>query len=121
MHAVSIFMTSSRLAYLPVKLERCAWLRCSPCVRSRAARTSSFTYTHEKCVILDGTSVWIMTMNLTYSSPTSNREYLAIDTDTDDIAEAEQIFQADFAAASGSFTGKLLVAPVNARDGITQL
>lgn len=82
---------------------------------------STFTYTHEKAAIVDGTAVWIMTMNVTFSSPTSNREYLALDTDADDVAEAEQIFQADFASTSVSPTGKLLVAPVNARAGLLDL
>jgi phosphatidylserine/phosphatidylglycerophosphate/cardiolipin synthase-like enzyme len=79
---------------------------------------SSFTYTHEKAVILDGATAWIMTMNLTYSSPTSNREYLAIDTDADDVAEADSIFEADYANTTATPTGKLLVAPINARDGM---
>ena len=82
---------------------------------------STFTYTHEKAVIIDGASVWIMTMNVTFSSPSSNREYLALDTDADDVAEAEQIFQADFTSTAASPTGKLLVAPVNARAGLLAL
>jgi cardiolipin synthase A/B len=83
--------------------------------------SAAFNYTHEKAVIVDGTSAWIMTMNVTFSSPTSNREYLALDTDPDDVAEAEAIFQADFANTSITPTGKLLVAPVNARDGLVAL
>ncbi len=79
---------------------------------------TNFTYTHEKAVIIDGTSAWIMTMNLTYSSPTSNREYLALDTDADDIAETDAIFEADYANQTIAPTGKLLVAPINARDGM---
>jgi cardiolipin synthase len=82
---------------------------------------TSFTYTHEKAVIVDGTSAWIMTMNVTFSSPSSNREYLALDTDPDDVAEAEQIFQADFTNAGITPTGKLLVAPINARAGLLAL
>lgn len=73
-----------------------------------------FTYTHEKCVIIDGTTAWIMTMNLTQSSPSSNREFLAIDTDPADVAEAETIFQSDYAHTKPAVSGKLLVAPVNA-------
>lgn len=80
-----------------------------------------YTYTHEKAVIVDGTSVWIMTMNVTFSSPSSNREYLALDTDPDDIAEAEDIFQADFTNAGANPTGKLLVAPINARARLLDL
>ncbi len=82
---------------------------------------SSFVYTHEKAVIIDGTTAWIMTMNVTYSSPTSNREYLVLDQDPDDVAEAEQIFDADFTGTSVTPVGKLLVAPVNARDGLLAL
>ena len=33
-----------------------------------------------------------MTMNLTYSSPTQNREFIATDTDQDDVATMEKIF-----------------------------
>jgi phosphatidylserine/phosphatidylglycerophosphate/cardiolipin synthase-like enzyme len=82
---------------------------------------AGFTYTHEKAAIVDGTSVWIMTMNVTFSSPTSNREYLALDTDADDVAEAEEIFQADFANTPASAVGKLLVAPINAHQGLLDL
>ena len=82
---------------------------------SVAWSSTSFTYTHEKCFIVDGTTAWIMTMNLTYSSPSSNREYLAIDTSTTDIAEAESIFEADFAGnPPSSVSGPLIVAPLNA-------
>ncbi len=82
---------------------------------------AAFNYTHEKAVIVDGASAWIMTMNVTFSSPSSNREYLALDTDPDDVAEAESIFQADFTNTSITPAGKLLVAPVNARDGLVAL
>lgn len=79
---------------------------------------SSFAYTHEKAVVIDGATAWIMTMNLTYSSPTSNREYLAMDTDPDDVAETDAIFEADYANTAAPIDGKLLVAPVNARAGM---
>ena len=82
---------------------------------------SNFTYTHEKAVIVDGASAWIMTMNVTFSSPSSNREYLALDTDLDDVAEAEAVFQADFTNTAASPSGKLLIAPINARAGILGL
>ncbi len=77
--------------------------------------SSSFTYTHEKCVILDGSTAWIMTMNLNTSSPKYNREFLARDTNAADVAEAEAIFQADWAMTSITPSGNLVVAPVNAR------
>ena len=84
--------------------------------------STKFTYTHEQCVIIDGKTAWIMTMNLTQSSPTANREYLAIDTTAADVTEAETIFQGDFAGKpSGSVTGALMVAPINATSTVTTL
>ncbi len=82
---------------------------------------ATFNFTHEKCVIIDGATAWIMTMNLTFTSPTDNREFLAVDTDTDDIAEAEAIFAADFANQPATLTGKTLVAPTNARARLKRL
>ncbi len=55
-----------------------------------------FTYTHEKSVIIDGTQLWILTANGTYSGFTTNREFLVTDNDAADVAEAEAIFEADF-------------------------
>lgn len=72
----------------------------------------SYTFTHEKCVVIDGTQAWIMTMNVTQSSASSNREYLAIDTEAADVADAEQIFQADFALKAVVIgNSKLLITP----------
>ena len=48
---------------------------------SRSWSSPTFTFTHEKTVIVDGATAWIMTMNANTSSPKDNREYLAIDTD----------------------------------------
>lgn len=82
---------------------------------------STFVYTHEKCVILDGAEAWIMTMNLTASSPTANRELLIRDDATEDVGEAERIFEADFAGVAAQVSGPLVVAPVNASDRILAL
>ncbi len=75
---------------------------------------SAYTFTHAKTAVIDGTSAWIMTMNMTFSSPTDNREYLAIDTDPADVADLEAIFDADHKNAAVQVRGKLLVAPANA-------
>ena len=81
----------------------------------------TFTFTHEKTVILDGTSAWIMTMNANTSSPNSNREYLAIDTDAADVAEATAVFKADHAMTAITPTGDLVVANANARAKLVAL
>jgi phosphatidylserine/phosphatidylglycerophosphate/cardiolipin synthase-like enzyme len=83
--------------------------------------TASFTYTHEKTVIVDGAVAWIMTMNSNTSSPKDNREYLAIDKDPDDVAEATAIFVADHAHTPVSPSGALVVANNNARPRLVAL
>jgi cardiolipin synthase A/B len=82
---------------------------------------TTFQYTHAKVVIVDATKAFIMTMNATGSAFTDNREYVAIDTDAADVAEAEAIFQADWTGAAITPTGKLLTAPANAEDRLVAL
>ena len=81
---------------------------------------STFTLTHEKTVILDGTQAWIMTMNLQTTS-SSNREFLAIDKQAADVAEAEAIFAADFAGTPITPVGDLVVSPINSRTKLLAL
>jgi phosphatidylserine/phosphatidylglycerophosphate/cardiolipin synthase-like enzyme len=83
--------------------------------------STAFQFAHSKCFVVDGSAAWIMTMNATYSSPTDNREFLAVDTDPQDVAQAEAIFAADFARTTASATGKLVVSPGNARDMLLEL
>ncbi len=83
--------------------------------------SSAFTYTHEKTIMIDGTSAWIMTMNATTSAPTGNREYLALDTDATDVAEAIAVFKADHAMQAITPTGPLVVANTNARGSLVAL
>ena len=83
--------------------------------------STSFTYTHEKTVIIDGAVAWIMTMNLNTSSPKDNREYLARDPDAADVAEATAIFKADHAHQSITPSGTLVVANTNARADLVAL
>jgi cardiolipin synthase A/B len=82
---------------------------------------SEYTLTHQKTVIIDSQTAWIMTMNATVSAPKENREYLAVDSDPDDVAEAEAIFQADFNSTRIMPSGKLLVSPINAVDGLLSM
>ena len=83
--------------------------------------SSEFTYTHEKALVIDAATAWIMTMNATVTSSSQNREYLAVDEEPAHVAEAEALFAADF--THGAFTpqGELLVAPLNARERLVAL
>ena len=82
--------------------------------------SSSFTYTHEKCVMIDHKQAWIMTANAESSVPEYNREYLAIDDGLADVIEAEAIFKADYANQSYSPNGDLVVANSNARPDLVK-
>ncbi len=85
--------------------------------------STAYVYTHAKCVIIDATAAWIMTMNLAASAAATNREFLAYDTDAADVADAEEVFQADFAGTGLVIGGKLLVSPptTSERDTRTTL
>ena len=73
-----------------------------------------YQYTHAKTIVIDGDTLLVMTMNLTFSSPTTNREYIATDTDPDDVSIAEQVFAADLADKSSILKTKLLLSPQTA-------
>jgi phosphatidylserine/phosphatidylglycerophosphate/cardiolipin synthase-like enzyme len=92
-----------------------------------APTTTGFdSYTHEKTVIIDpaggsDSQVWIMTMNLDTAGPVYNREFLAEDTNAPDIAEAEAIFEADFASKDITPSGSLVVAPSPQNNAVSSL
>jgi phosphatidylserine/phosphatidylglycerophosphate/cardiolipin synthase-like enzyme len=81
----------------------------------------TFTFTHEKCVMIDHTQAWIMTANAESSVPEDNREYLAIDNELADVTEAEAIFKADHAMQELVPSGDLVVANNNARPDLVAL
>jgi phosphatidylserine/phosphatidylglycerophosphate/cardiolipin synthase-like enzyme len=80
-----------------------------------------YHYTHEKGMIIDGKTAYIMTCNLTRSglggsSSTANREYGVIDSNSDDVNEVKAIFNADWNHQTPQLTvPRLVVSPVNAR------
>lgn len=75
---------------------------------------TGYTFTHAKTILIDSEKALIMTMNLTYSSPTTNREYIATDTDPDDVADLEKIFDADFTNKAIQLPSKLVISPDSA-------
>lgn len=80
----------------------------------------AFNFTHAKSMVIDGLALWAMTMNFSTSAVTGNREYLLVDTDPGDIAEAEAIFQADWNRTK-STASRLVVSPDNATQRLLEL
>jgi len=59
-----------------------------------------FEYTHQKTLLVDGSTAVIMTANLTSEYYSSTRDFLVMDTRAADVAAIAQVFNADFAHRS---------------------
>jgi cardiolipin synthase A/B len=59
-----------------------------------------FEYTHQKTLLVDGSTAVIMTANLTSEYYSSSRDFLVTDTKAADVAAIAQVFSADFAGRS---------------------
>ncbi|MBV9712325.1 MAG: hypothetical protein JO011_15575 [Ktedonobacteraceae bacterium] len=87
----------------------------------------AFRYTHEKGMIIDGATAYIMTCNFTKSalggsSSTKNREYGIIDSNAADVKEALDIFNADWKRSSYTPTdNNIVLSPVNSRSDFIAL
>jgi phosphatidylserine/phosphatidylglycerophosphate/cardiolipin synthase-like enzyme len=57
----------------------------------------SFEYTHQKTLLVDGSTAVIMTANLTSEYYSTSRDFLVVDTKPADLAAIAQVFNADFA------------------------
>ncbi len=83
----------------------------------------AFRYTHQKSLIIDDRAGVIMTMNLTYSSFTRNREYGVITYNPAHIAEMRTVFEADWQRVPPRLplSPYLVWSPINARETILAL
>ncbi|GAC1397027.1 MAG: phospholipase D-like domain-containing protein [Ktedonobacteraceae bacterium] len=91
----------------------------------------SFALTHEKGMIIDSSTAYIMTSNFTRaalggtsggSSGTTNREYDIVDSNPQDVQAVIAIFNADWNHTTAQFNNSnLVVSPVNSRNTFTSL
>ncbi len=86
-----------------------------------------FKLTHEKAMIIDNKTAFILTPNFTQaalggSSSTKNREYGIIDSRSEDVQAVSAIFQADWNRTKPQINDpNLVVSPVNARGSFISL
>lgn len=81
-----------------------------------------FALTHAKYMVVDAKEAWITTMNATTTALKGNREFLVRTTVPQHVADAEMIFASDFAGTPlATYTGPLVVAPLNAKAKIYDL
>jgi cardiolipin synthase A/B len=90
----------------------------------------SFPLTHEKGMIIDATTAYIMTSNFSRaalggssgSSGLRNREYGIIDTNPQDVQAVVAIFNADWNHTTAQFNNpNLVVSPINSRNDFDAL
>lgn len=90
----------------------------------------AFALTHEKGMLIDNSTAYIMTSNFSraalgsYSASKgfSNREYDVVDSNPPDVQAVNTIFQADWNRATAPFNDpNLVVSPVNARNAFIAL
>lgn len=82
--------------------------------------SSSYVYTHQKTITVDGTESLILTGNLTSKYYPTSRDYGVFDTDATDVAAIEDVFNADYADSSitPSDGDNLLWSPTDSRDRV---
>ena len=78
---------------------------------------SSFVYTHQKTITVDGTKSLVLTGNLTSQYYSTGRDYGVFTDDTRDVAAIEKVFNADYAGTSITPTDgdHLLWSPTDSR------
>ncbi len=81
-----------------------------------------FALTHEKSMVIDGNTAYIMTCNFTLSAlgegnHLKNREYGIIDSNPQDVQAVVNIFNADWSRTPAQFNNpNLVVSPINSRN-----
>ena len=82
-----------------------------------------FALTHEKALIIDNSSVFILSQNLAESSFSKNREFDLLDKNQADVDEVRKIFLADWQRSSYAAGGDLAIleSPDNSRSVLTSL
>ncbi|MFJ4785281.1 phospholipase D-like domain-containing protein [Streptomyces sp. NPDC088794] len=84
---------------------------------------SSFVYTHQKTITVDGTKSLVLTGNLTSQYYSTGRDYGVFTDDTRDVAAIEKVFNADYAGTSVTPTDgdHLLWSPTDSRSRLVSV
>jgi cardiolipin synthase A/B len=85
--------------------------------------SSAYYYTHEKCLVIDGSKAVIMTANLTSQYYSTDRDFGVIDTNSKDISAIVAVFNADYAHKSitPSDGADLVWSPTNSQKQLLAL
>lgn len=89
----------------------------------RWSNKNFFVYTHQKTMIIDGNVGYIMSMNLSGTAVTQNREYVIVEQHQNIVAEMKKVFEADWAQQTYQVPSQtpLVISPVNSRTQLENL
>ncbi|MEU6348407.1 phospholipase D-like domain-containing protein [Streptomyces sp. NPDC047072] len=84
---------------------------------------STFVYTHQKTITVDGTKSLVLTGNLTSQYYATGRDYGVFTDDTRDVAAIEKVFNADYAGTAITPTDgdHLLWSPTDSRSRLVSV
>lgn len=84
---------------------------------------SAYQFTHAKYMVIDARVAVIMNQNFTGAAFDGNREFGVVTTQAEAVAQAAEVFIADWAedGASPAVPGPLIVSPDNARERVLEL
>jgi cardiolipin synthase A/B len=84
--------------------------------------SSAYALTHEKSMVIDGSTAYILTLNFTWSAFNSNREFGIADRTPADVAETKAIFTADWAGVPyAPRDPNIFLSPINSRAHLIEL
>jgi cardiolipin synthase len=85
--------------------------------------SSSYRYTHQKTMVVDGSEAVIMTANLTSRYYSTSRDFLVVDSNHSDVSAITAVFSADFAhkAIRPNDGSDLVWSPTDAQDKLLGL
>jgi cardiolipin synthase len=85
--------------------------------------SSKYYYTHEKSMVVDGSYVDIMTLNLQSQYYSTTRDFAVVDTNSNDVSAVTKTFNADYAhsAITPPVGADLVWSPTNAQAKLTGL
>jgi cardiolipin synthase A/B len=84
---------------------------------------SKYYYTHEKSMVIDGSTAMIMSANLTSQYYSTSRDFLVTDTNAADVAAIVKVFNADYAheSVTPGVGADLVWSPTNSQTKLLAL
>lgn len=79
-----------------------------------------YSFTHAKFIVIDNSTAWVMTANLTKSAFDKNRDMLVRSDSKDLVRDLVRVFWSD-RRRNPCGAGELVVSPVNARDTLIKM